>query len=56
MKKGTYIQILDHSDWHKLFGIVDDIIDGIPLIMTPTRPLERYWLYENLRDKVIVVK
>jgi len=49
---GTRIQILDGSDWHGLFGVVDDFINDIPILYCVNRPSEMYWLYPELRDKV----
>lgn len=56
IKIGTYIQILDGSEWHGLIGIVDKIINGIPIIFCVQRPTNFYWVYPELMDKIKIIK
>ena len=58
---GTQVQILDNSNWHGLFAIVDEIVDidddnlNIPVLYCVSKPTEKYYVYSNLEDKIRVV-
>jgi len=65
LQKGTQVQILDNSNWHGLFAIVDDIVDdivdiddynNIPVLYCVCRPTEKYYVYSDLEDKIRVVE
>lgn len=53
IKVGTYVQILDGSSrWHGVYGITHDFIGDIPCISCVSRPLEKYWVYPDLLNKI----
>ena len=58
---GTQVQILDNSNWHSLFAIVDDIVNidnnniNIPVLYSVCRPTEKYYVYSDLEDKIRIV-
>jgi len=56
LKRGQLVQILDNSEWHGLYGVVENIICGIPIIFCIKRPWDRYWVYPELEDKIKVVR
>jgi len=61
LNKGTQVQILDNSNWHGLFAIVDDIVDidnnnnNIPVLYCVCRPTEKYYVLPDLEDKIRIV-
>jgi len=61
LQKGTQVQILDNSNWHGLFAIVDDIVDidnnniNIPVLYCVSKPTEKYYVYSELEDMIRVV-
>ena len=56
MKIGDIVQILDGSEWHSLYGVAHDIINGIPRIACVTKPLEKYWVYPELEKFIKIIE
>jgi len=61
LQKGIQVQILDNSNWHGLFAIVDDIVNidnnniNIPVLYCVSKPTEKYYVYPELEDKIRIV-
>ncbi|MDD4804545.1 MAG: hypothetical protein PHN69_05155 [Candidatus Pacebacteria bacterium] len=55
LEKHQLVQILDGSEWHGLYGVVEDIICEIPIIFCIKRAWDRYWVYPELKDKIRVI-
>lgn len=56
IKLGTIIQILDGSDWHGLYGVVDGYVGDIPVLFCISKPCDKYYLHPELMDRVRVVE
>ncbi len=54
IRKGTRIIIQDGSEWHNKICLVEDIDrDGVPILFCQNmQGGRRYWLYDNLMNKV----
>jgi len=64
---GTQVQILDNSNWHGLFAIVDEIVNidnnnninnniNIPVLYCVSKPTEKYYVYHDLEDKIRIIE
>ncbi|MCY6372589.1 hypothetical protein [Clostridium ganghwense] len=52
MEKGEYVQILDHSEWHGMIGIIDEVINSIPYVFCVHMPYYRYAITSKMRRYV----
>lgn len=54
--KDEYVMILDKSEWHGLYGIVEGFVEHMPYIFCIQKPYYRYIITEEVKKYVEKVK